>query len=117
MAMEIARHAGRHRGEGNARATRVKAKRAVAAILRYLTLLQDEILERFPAGQLPPVDKTTLRTAEELAPYIKEPGSPRLAFRTTPSPGSGTSRGWRPLDWSDLCGVQAHRQTDRRRGL
>ena len=53
-----------------------KGKRAVAAILRYLTLLQDEILERFPAGQLPPVDKTTLRTAEELAPYTKEPGSP-----------------------------------------
>jgi len=48
----------------------------VAAILRYLTLLQDEILGRFPAGQLPPADKTTLRTAEELAPYIKEPGSP-----------------------------------------
>ena len=53
-----------------------KGKRAVAAILRYLTLLQDEILERFPPGQLPPVDKTTLRTAEELAPYLKEPGSP-----------------------------------------
>jgi creatinine amidohydrolase/Fe(II)-dependent formamide hydrolase-like protein len=52
-----------------------KAKRPVVAILRYLTLLQDEILERYPAGQLPPPDKTTLRTAEELAPYLKEPGS------------------------------------------
>jgi creatinine amidohydrolase/Fe(II)-dependent formamide hydrolase-like protein len=52
-----------------------KGKRPVAAILRYLTLLQDEILERYPAGQLPPPDKITLRTAEELAPYLKEPGS------------------------------------------
>ncbi|MDP2949583.1 MAG: 3-dehydro-scyllo-inosose hydrolase [Chloroflexota bacterium] len=52
-----------------------KAKRAIAAILRYLTLLQDEILERYPAGQLPPVDKITLRTKEELAPFLKEPGS------------------------------------------
>jgi creatinine amidohydrolase/Fe(II)-dependent formamide hydrolase-like protein len=51
-----------------------KAKRPVAAILRYLTLLQDEILERYSAGQLPPVDKVTLRTKEELAPFVKEPG-------------------------------------------
>jgi creatinine amidohydrolase len=53
-----------------------KAKRAVAAILRYLTLLQDEILEAYPPGQLPPADKITLRSQEELAPYLKEPGSP-----------------------------------------
>jgi creatinine amidohydrolase/Fe(II)-dependent formamide hydrolase-like protein len=51
-----------------------KGKRAVAAILRYLTLLQDEILEAYPAGQLPPVDKVTLRTKGELAPFLKQPG-------------------------------------------
>ena len=52
-----------------------KAKRPTAAILRYLTLLHDEILEAFPAGQVPPVEEVTLRTAEEMEPYLREPGS------------------------------------------
>ena len=58
-----------------------KVKRAVAAILRYLTMLNDDILDAFPPGELPPVEEVTLRTAEEMAPFLKEPMSP----------------GWRPV--------------------
>jgi len=53
-----------------------KAKRPVAAILRYLTLVIDQILEAFPPGKLPPVEEVTLRTAEEMAPYLKWPEEP-----------------------------------------
>ena len=52
-----------------------KAKRPIAAILKYLTLLNDQILEAFPAGTVPPVDKVTLRIPEELEPFLKEPFS------------------------------------------
>ncbi len=52
-----------------------KAKRPLAAILRYLTILHDDILEAFPAGAVPPVEEVTLRTAEEMAPYLLEPQS------------------------------------------
>jgi len=58
-----------------------KAKRPLAAILKYLTLLNDQILEAFPPGTVPPVEETTLRTHEEMAPYLKEP----------------FSEGWRPV--------------------
>jgi 3-dehydro-scyllo-inosose hydrolase len=50
-----------------------KAKRPVAAILKYLTLLNDQILEVFPAGTVPPVEEVTLRTAREMEPYLREP--------------------------------------------
>ncbi|NIA06311.1 MAG: creatininase family protein [Actinobacteria bacterium] len=53
-----------------------KAKRPVAAILKYLTLLNDDILKAFPPGTVPPVEKVTLRTEKEMAPYLKEPQSP-----------------------------------------
>jgi len=52
-----------------------KAKRPIAAILKYLTLVHDEILEAFPAGTVPPVEKITLRTEEEMKPFLKEPFS------------------------------------------
>jgi len=52
-----------------------KAKRPIAAILKYLTLVVDEILEAFPPGTVPPVEKTTLRTEEEMKPFLKEPFS------------------------------------------
>jgi creatinine amidohydrolase len=52
-----------------------KAKRPVAAILKYLTLVIDQILERFPPGEIPPVEKVTLRSAKEMEPYLKEPQS------------------------------------------
>lgn len=62
---------------GKAKAATVeKAKRPMAAIIRYITLLVEEILEAFPAGTVPPVEEMTMRTAEEMAPYLKEPQSP-----------------------------------------
>lgn len=70
-------------------ATAQKAKRPVAAILKYLSLSIDHILAAFPPGKLPPTEKVTLRTAKEMAPYLKEPLSkgwrsvysmPRLSF-------------------------------------
>jgi len=62
---------------GKARAgAAYKAKRPLAAILRYLTLVHDEILEAFPPGKVPPVEMVTLRTEEEMEPFLREPLSP-----------------------------------------
>lgn len=58
-----------------------KAKRTIAAILSYLTLVNDEMLEAFPPGKLPPIEETTLRTEAEMGPYLKEP----------------FTKGWRPV--------------------
>lgn len=71
------------------KATAEKAKRPIAAILKYLTLLHDEILETYPAGTVPPVDKVTLRTPEEMAPFLKEP----------------FSEGWKSIDELPRIGV------------
>jgi creatinine amidohydrolase len=57
------------------KATAAKAKRPIAAILKYLTLLHDEILETYPAGTVPPVEMTTLRKTEDMEPFLKEPFS------------------------------------------
>lgn len=56
--------------------TAEKAKRPIAAILKYLTLMIDDIREHYPPGEIPPMDKITMRTKEELAPFLKEPLSP-----------------------------------------
>ena len=53
-----------------------KAKRPIAAILTYLTLVVEQILERYPPGSVPPVEKTTLRSSAEMEPFLKEPFSP-----------------------------------------
>ena len=53
-----------------------KAKRPMAAILKYLTLWHDDMLEAFPAGKVPPVEEVTLRTEAEMEPYLREPLSP-----------------------------------------
>lgn len=53
-----------------------KAKRAVVAICEYLVLLQEEILQTWPAGTVPEPEKVTFRTNKEMEPYLKEPGSP-----------------------------------------
>jgi creatinine amidohydrolase len=53
-----------------------KAKRPMLAILRYLTLLNDQILEAFPPGVVPPVEEVTLRTDAEMEPYLREPLTP-----------------------------------------
>ena len=50
-----------------------KAKRPIAAILKYLTMTVEQINEAYPAGKLPPIDKITLRDAEELVPFLKLP--------------------------------------------
>lgn len=57
-------------------ATAQKAKRPIAAILKYLTLTIEQILAQFPAGTVPPVEKVTLRTEKEMEPFLKEPFSP-----------------------------------------
>ena len=53
-----------------------KAKRSVVGICEYLVLLQNEILQTWPAGTVPDPEKTTFRTNKEMEPYLKEPGSP-----------------------------------------
>lgn len=53
-----------------------KAKRPIAAILKYLTLWNDDILTAFPPGKLPPVEEVTLRSAKEMEPFLREPLSP-----------------------------------------
>jgi hypothetical protein len=45
---------------------------------RYLILVNDEILQAFPSGTLPSVEKTTLRSNEEMEPYLREPFEPGL---------------------------------------
>jgi len=50
-----------------------KAKRPIVAILKYLTLVTDEIIAAFPPGSVPPVEEMTHRTAAEMEPYLKEP--------------------------------------------
>lgn len=59
---------------GNAKiASARKAKRPIAAIMKYLALMIDHILDAFPPGSVPPVEKVTLRTEKELEPFLKEP--------------------------------------------
>jgi len=65
-----------------------KARRPLAAILRYLTLVHDEILERYPPGTVPPPELISLRDPEELEPYLKEPLTP----------------GWKSVDELPLVG-------------
>jgi creatinine amidohydrolase len=61
---------------GKAKAgTAEKARRPLAAILRYMTLVNDQILEAFPSGTVPPVEETTFRTEAEMEPYLREPWS------------------------------------------
>jgi len=65
-----------------------KAKRPIAAILEYLTLVVDQILEVFPPGKVPPVEKVTLRKEKEMKPFLKEP----------------LSKGWKSVYELSHCG-------------
>ncbi len=56
-----------------AEGTAKKAKKPLAAILKYLTILHDDIRAVFPPGTVPPVEEVTLRSAEEMEPYLREP--------------------------------------------
>lgn len=53
-----------------------KAKRPVAAALKYLTLIIDHILETFPPKSLPPIEEVTLFKNEEIEGYTKKLGEP-----------------------------------------
>ncbi|XP_060084803.1 3-dehydro-scyllo-inosose hydrolase-like [Ylistrum balloti] len=50
-----------------------KAKRPIAAILKYLTMTVDHILQTFPAGVLPDIQKVSNRDLKELEAFLKEP--------------------------------------------
>jgi len=67
-----------------------KAKRPLAAILRYLTMFMDDILTAFPPGKLPPTEEVTLRSAAEMEPYLREP----------------MSEGWKPVYSLPLVGMR-----------
>ncbi len=58
------------------KASAAKAKRAIAAILKYMTLLCEDILMKFPPGEVPPIEETVLFTKEEIEGYLKKPGEP-----------------------------------------
>jgi creatinine amidohydrolase/Fe(II)-dependent formamide hydrolase-like protein len=53
-----------------------KTHRAVVAICKYIDLLCDDILSTWPVGTVPDVEASTFRTKKEMAPFLKEPGSP-----------------------------------------
>jgi creatinine amidohydrolase len=56
-------------------ATADKAKRPITAITKLLIGLISEILEKYPAGKVPPCEGMSFRTEAEMAPYLKEPQS------------------------------------------
>jgi hypothetical protein len=50
-----------------------KATQGLNALLDYLCKLIDDIMTRFPPGQLPPASKTTMRDSAELEALLKGP--------------------------------------------
>ena len=58
-----------------------KAREGVAALLDYMVTLVNDIMERFPAGQLPPMDEISIRPKEQLEAVCKKP----------------FEEGWRPI--------------------
>lgn len=50
-----------------------KAKRAIAAICEYLNAMVEDILDVYPAGQVPDPRKFSLRPYEEIEPCLREP--------------------------------------------
>ncbi len=66
-----------------------KAKRAVAAALRYQSLLIDQILGTFPPGGTPPIEEGTLFRDTEIEGYLKAP---------TDEGYLNPYRLWRPFD-------------------
>ena len=53
-----------------------KAKAGVEKTLDYLTKLVNDILEKYPAGTLPPIDMMTQRSREDIEAVIKGPNAP-----------------------------------------
>ncbi|MDR1612448.1 MAG: creatininase family protein [Planctomycetota bacterium] len=54
-------------------ASAAKAKKGVEMTLDYLEKLVKDILEKYPAGQLPPIDKVTQRRREDIEDVVKGP--------------------------------------------
>jgi creatinine amidohydrolase/Fe(II)-dependent formamide hydrolase-like protein len=50
-----------------------KARAGLEALLDYMCKLINDIMTRFPAGQLPPVDKVTMRDPKEIDALLKGP--------------------------------------------
>jgi creatinine amidohydrolase len=50
-----------------------KDKPGLDALLDFMCKLIDDIMTRFPAGQLPPTDKVTQRDREEIDALLKGP--------------------------------------------
>jgi creatinine amidohydrolase len=50
-----------------------KARPGIEAFMDYLCKLIGDILTRFPAGVLPPLDKMTMRDPEEIEALLKGP--------------------------------------------
>jgi hypothetical protein len=58
------------------KATLAKAEKAhpgVEAILDYMVELHDDIMKKFPAGVLPPVEEVTNRSKEDIEAVTKGP--------------------------------------------
>jgi creatinine amidohydrolase len=71
------------------KASAEKAKKPITAALQYLTLLAEDILEKFPPGVLPPIEEVTLFKKEEIQGYLKKPGEKGY---------KNPYRLWRPYD-------------------
>lgn len=50
-----------------------KAKPGLNAIMDYLEKLVGDIMDMYPAGKLPPTDRITQRTQEEIEALLKGP--------------------------------------------
>ena len=50
-----------------------KAEAGINALFDYMVRLIGDILERFPPGELPPVDKVTMRDPDEVEAVLKGP--------------------------------------------
>ena len=67
-----------------------KAKRPVAAIVQVPDHGRRRHPQAFPPGTVPPVEETTFRTAADMEPFLREPGSP----------------GWKPITALPMLGQQ-----------
>jgi creatinine amidohydrolase len=50
-----------------------KARPGIERTLDYLEKLVNDILEKYPAGELPPIDKVTQRNREDIEAVVKGP--------------------------------------------
>jgi creatinine amidohydrolase len=53
-----------------------KAKPGVYAMCDYLEKLVNDIMTMYPVGKLPPIEKITMRSPEEIADVMKKPSEP-----------------------------------------